>query len=142
MARFRGIKTLQEFSAVHAAFAALSTIREIPTAARSSNKAEPRVAIDTNRLERGPRRILTGRRNGLFAFTALGAERIGVIQSLLATPELHVSLLARWVSHSALTFPGDAVGRAGALCPTLWPARRHRESSPVCGYRVSGLLPW
>ena len=46
------------------------------------------VAIDTN-LERGLRPVPTGRRNWLFAWTELGAERIGVIQSLLVTCRLH-----------------------------------------------------
>ena len=49
---------------------------------------DPAVSVDTNHLERGLRPIPTGRRNWLFAWTELGAQRVGVIQSLLATCRL------------------------------------------------------
>ena len=49
----------------------------------------PEVAIDTNHLERGLRPIPMGRRNWLFAWTELGAERVGAIQSLLTTCRMH-----------------------------------------------------
>ena len=49
---------------------------------------DPEVPIDTNHLERGLRPIPMGRRNWLFAWTELGAERVGAIQSLLATCQL------------------------------------------------------
>lgn len=82
--------------------------------------ADPCVAIDTNHLERGLRRIPTGRRNWLFAWTELGAERIGVIQSLLATCHLHgvnpytylVDVLQRVGEHSS--------ARAAELTPRVW----------------------
>jgi transposase len=47
--------------------------------------SDPDVPIDTNHLERGLRPIRLGRRNWLFAWTEIGAERIGLIQSLLVT---------------------------------------------------------
>ena len=46
---------------------------------------DPEDAIDTSDLERSLRPIPMGRRNWLFALTQLGAERVGAIQSLLAT---------------------------------------------------------
>ncbi len=49
---------------------------------------DPAVPIDTNHLERGLRPIPMGKRNWLFAWTEIGAKRIGVIQSLLATCRL------------------------------------------------------
>ena len=49
---------------------------------------DPEIAIDTNHLERGLRPIPMGRRNWLFAWTELGARRIGAIQSLLTTCQL------------------------------------------------------
>ena len=49
---------------------------------------DPEVAIDTNHLERGLRAIPMGRRNWLFAWTEVGAERVGAIQSLLVTCQL------------------------------------------------------
>ena len=50
--------------------------------------ADPAVAIDTNHLERALRPIPKGKKNWLFAWTEIGAERVGVIQSLLITCRL------------------------------------------------------
>jgi hypothetical protein len=50
--------------------------------------SDPDVPIDTNHLERGLRAIPMGKKNWLFAWTEIGAERIGVIQSLLVTCRL------------------------------------------------------
>ena len=70
---------------------------------------DPGVSIDTNHLERCLRPIPAGRRNWLFAWTELGARRIGVIQSLLATCQLQsvnpytylVDVLQRVARHPA-----------------------------------------
>ena len=51
--------------------------------------SDPAVPIDTNHLERELRPVPMGRKNWLFAWTEIGAERIGVIQSLLVTCRLH-----------------------------------------------------
>ena len=50
---------------------------------------DPEVAIDTNHLERALRPIPMGKRNWLFASTEIGAQRVGIIQSLLVTCRLH-----------------------------------------------------
>jgi len=50
---------------------------------------DPTVAIDTNHLERALRPIPMGRKNWLFCWTEVGAEYVGVIQSLLTTCRLH-----------------------------------------------------
>lgn len=50
--------------------------------------SDPQVPIDTNHLERGLRPIPMGKKNWLFAWTEIGAERIGIIQSLLVTCRL------------------------------------------------------
>ena len=49
---------------------------------------DPDVPIDTNHLERGLRVIPTGKKNWLFCWTEIGAERVAVIQSLLVTCKL------------------------------------------------------
>jgi transposase len=49
---------------------------------------DPRVPIDTNHLERGLRVIPTGKKNWLFCWTEIGADRVAVIQSLLVTCKL------------------------------------------------------
>lgn len=85
--------------------------------------ADPDVPIDTNHLERGLRPIPLGKRNWLFCWTEVGAERVGVIQSLLATCRLHgvnpyaylVDVLQRISVHPA--------SRAIELTPREWKAR-------------------
>jgi transposase len=51
--------------------------------------SDPDVQVDTNHLERALRVIPMGRKNWLFAWTEIGAEQIGIIQSLLVTCRLH-----------------------------------------------------
>ena len=85
--------------------------------------ADAEVPLDTNHLERGLRPIPLGRRNWLFAWTELGAERVGVIQSLLITCTLHgvnpctylVDVLQRVGEHAA--------SRVIELTPRLWKTR-------------------
>lgn len=50
--------------------------------------SDPAVAIDTNHLERALRPIPMGRRNWLFCWTEVGAEHVGIIQSLICTCRL------------------------------------------------------
>jgi hypothetical protein len=50
---------------------------------------DPAVPVDTNHLERALRPIPTGRKNWLFCWTEVGAEKVGIIQSLLSTCVLH-----------------------------------------------------
>ncbi len=50
---------------------------------------DPAVAIDTNHLERALRVIPLCRYNWLFCWSEIGAEQVGIIQSLLSTCRLH-----------------------------------------------------
>jgi hypothetical protein len=82
--------------------------------------SDPDVPIDTNHLERGLRPIPLGRRNWLFAWTEIGAERIGLIQTLLVTCRLQgvdpstylVDVLQRISEHPA--------SQVLDLTPRLW----------------------
>lgn len=82
--------------------------------------SDPDVPIDTNHLERGLRPIPMGKKNYLFAWTEIGAERIGVIQSLLVTCRLQgvdpyvylVDVLQRISEHPA--------SRVIELTPRVW----------------------
>ncbi len=47
--------------------------------------AYPDVPLDTNHLERAIRPIALGRKNWMFCWTELGAQYVGIIQSLLST---------------------------------------------------------
>jgi len=51
--------------------------------------SDPDVPIDTNHLERALRPIPMGRKNWLFCWTEVGAEKVGWAQSLIATCVLH-----------------------------------------------------
>ena len=82
--------------------------------------ANPDVPIDTNHLERTLRPIPMGRKNWLFCWTELGAERVGQIQSLIATCVLHevdpyvylVDVLQRIETHPQ--------SRVSELTPRRW----------------------
>jgi hypothetical protein len=81
---------------------------------------DPDVPIDTNHLERIIRPIPMGRRNWLFCWNELGAQHVGVIQSLISTCRLHgvdpyvylVDVLQRISVHPAR----DVID----LTPRLW----------------------
>jgi len=90
---------------------------------------DPGVPLDTNHLERALRPIPMGRKNWLFCWTELGAERVGQIQSLLSTCVLHgvdpytylVDVLQRIDTH-----PFSAVDQ---LTPRLW--KQHFADAPL-----------
>lgn len=50
---------------------------------------DPAVPLDTNHLESALRPIPMGRKNWLFCWTEMGAEQVGIIQSLISTCKLH-----------------------------------------------------
>lgn len=82
--------------------------------------ADPDVQPDTNHLESALRTIPMGRRNWLFCWTELGAEHVGIIQSLMTTCRLHsvnpydylVDVLQRVGQHPA--------SDVESLTPRLW----------------------
>lgn len=82
--------------------------------------ADDKVAIDTNHLERALRPIPMGKKNWLFCWTEVGAEAVGVIQSLLVTCRLH--------QVDPYTYLVDVLQRVGQhpahlvheLTPRLW----------------------
>jgi transposase len=82
--------------------------------------SDPDVPIDTNHLERTLRVIPMGRKSWLFCWTEVGAEHVGIIQSLIATCRLQgidpytylVDVLQRVGQHPA--------ARVAELTPRLW----------------------
>ena len=92
--------------------------------------AYPNVPLDTNHLEREIRAIALGRRNWLFCWTEVGAQHVGIIQSLLASCRLQgvepyvylVDVLQRIDTH-----PAFDVHR---LTPRLW--KQHFAENPLC----------
>lgn len=51
--------------------------------------SNPHLPLDTNHLERALRVIPMGRKNYLFCWSELGAENLGILQSLMVTCRLH-----------------------------------------------------
>ena len=83
----------------------------------------PDVQPDTNHLERALRPIPMGKKNWMFCWTELGAEHLGIIQSLISTCKLHdinpytylVDVLQRISQHPA--------SDVSDLTPRLWKTR-------------------
>ncbi|HET7629803.1 MAG TPA: IS66 family transposase, partial [Candidatus Saccharimonadales bacterium] len=81
---------------------------------------DPEVPLDTNHLERQIRPIPLGKKNWLFCWTEIGAEHVGLIQSLISTCKLHginvhtylVDVLQRVSVHPA--------SRIEELTPRVW----------------------
>lgn len=81
---------------------------------------DPDVPPDTNHLEREIRPIALGRRNWMFCWTELGAEHVGLIQSLISTCKLHdihpytylIDVLRRISLHPA--------SKVEELTPRMW----------------------
>ena len=90
---------------------------------------DPEVPIDTNHLERALRPIPMGRRNWLFCWTELGAQQVGIIQSLLVTCKLYginphtylVDVLQRISQHP--------VRQVLELTPRAW--KQHFAANPL-----------
>ena len=98
--------------------------------------SNPNVSIDTNHLERALRTIPMGRKNWLFCWTEVGAEKVGWAQSLLSTCVLHdvdpyiylIDVLQRVDTH-----PFD---RVHELTPRLW--KHHFGDDPMRSALVRG----
>jgi transposase len=89
----------------------------------------PNVPIDTNHLEREIRPIALGRKNWLFCWTEVGAQAVGIFQSLLSTCRLQgvdpytylVDVLQRVETHPA--------SQVALLTPRLW--KEHFAENPL-----------
>ncbi len=100
--------------------------------------SDPDVPIDTNHLERAIRAIPMGRRNWLFCWSELGAEHVGIIQSLVSTCRMHkvdpyiwlVDVLQRIAIHPARD--------VAQLTPRLW--KQHFAANPLTSDIGKGVL--
>lgn len=89
----------------------------------------PAVPLDTNHLERQIRPIAVGRKNWLFCWTEVGAQYVGIVQSLLASCRLQgldpyvylVDVFQRIDTHPAF--------EVHLLTPCLW--KRHFAAHPL-----------
>lgn len=81
---------------------------------------EPDVPLDTNHLERALRPIPMGRKNWLFCWTELGAEHVGIIQSLITTCRLHDINPTTYLTDVLLRISEHPASQATDLTPRVW----------------------
>ena len=90
---------------------------------------EPEVQLDTNHLERTLRCIPMGRRNWLFSWTELGAEQVGIIQSLICTCKLHGIDPYIYLTDVLLRVAVHPANQVELLTPRLW--KEHFAAEPM-----------
>lgn len=81
---------------------------------------DPDVALDTNHLERALRPIPMGRKAWLFCWTELGAEHVGIIQSLITTCKLHDINPYTYLTDVLLRINDHPASQVAQLTPRLW----------------------
>lgn len=81
---------------------------------------EPDVPLDTNHLERALRAIPMGRKNWLFCWTELGAEHVGIIQSLITTCKLHGVHPYTYLTDVLLRINHHPASQVLDLTPRVW----------------------
>ncbi|MHA7881553.1 MAG: IS66 family transposase [Saccharospirillum sp.] len=102
---------------------------------------EPDVPMDTNHLERALRPIPMGRKNWLFCWSELGAEHVGVIQSLITTCKLHDINPYPYLTDVLLRVGDHPAKEVQDLTPRLWKERfaadpRQSDLYMACNHSV------
>lgn len=90
---------------------------------------DPGVPLDTNHLERTLRPIPMGRKNWLFCWTEIGAEHVGIIQSLITTCKLHDLNPYTYLTDVLLRISEHPASRVAELTPRLW--KEHFANKPL-----------
>ncbi|MBB1485639.1 IS66 family transposase [Oceanospirillum sp. D5] len=81
---------------------------------------EPNVPLDTNHLERALRPIPMGRKNWLFCWTEVGAEHVGIIQSLICTCKQHKINPYTYLTNVLLRINQHPASQVEDLTSRLW----------------------
>ncbi|MFN3711931.1 MAG: IS66 family transposase, partial [Alishewanella aestuarii] len=81
---------------------------------------DPNVPLDTNHLERALRPIPMGRKNWLFCWTEIGAEHVGIIQSLIVTCRLHDINVNDYLTDVLLRISQHPASLVHELTPRYW----------------------
>jgi transposase len=92
--------------------------------------SDPHVPLDTNHLERALRVVPMGRRNWLFCWTELGAEYVGIIQSLLVTCRLQDVDPFDYLVDVLQRVKDPAVTDYSLLTPRLWKEHFGKKQQP------------
>ena len=104
--------------------------------------SDPDVPIDTNHLERALRVIPMGRKNWLFNWTEVGAEYVGVIQSLLTTCRLHNINPYTYLVDVLQRVGGHPASKVEELTPRVWKTKFAKDllQSDLSEFGKNGLL--
>jgi hypothetical protein len=89
----------------------------------------PDVPVDTNHLEREIRPIALGRKNWLFAWTEIGAQHVGVIQSLIRTCRLQTIDPYTYLADVLQRVSIHPAAEVQLLTPRLW--KQHFAENPL-----------
>jgi len=81
---------------------------------------DPAVPLDTNHLERALRPIPMGRKNWMFCWTEIGAEHVGIIQSLISTCKLYNLNTYTYLTDVLLRISDHPASRVDELTPRVW----------------------
>lgn len=81
---------------------------------------DPDVPMDTNHLEREIRPIPLGRKNWMFCWTELGAEHVGIIQSLISTCKLHDINPYTYLTDVLQRVSDHPASKIDELTPRVW----------------------
>lgn len=84
---------------------------------------DPDVPLDTNHLERTLRPIPVGRKSWLFCWTEIGAEHVGIIQSLISTCKLHDVNPYTYLTDVLLRISEHPARQVAELTPRQWKER-------------------
>lgn len=90
---------------------------------------DPDVPIDTNHIERALRVIPMGRKSWLFCWTELGAQHVGIIQSLIVTCRLHGLDPYTYLVDVLQRVGEQPASRVAELTPRLW--KTHFADRPL-----------
>lgn len=82
--------------------------------------ANPDVPMDTNHLERGLRCIPMGRKNWNFCWTEVGAEHVGIIQSLITTCKLQGVNVTTYLIDVLQRIAHHPNSKIEELTPRMW----------------------
>ena len=81
---------------------------------------DPKLLLDNNAAERALRIIALGRKNSLFAGSAEKAQNLAVIQSIIATCQLHSVNPYDYIRHMLVEIQTHPAARIGELMPWRW----------------------
>lgn len=100
----------------------------------------PDLPMDTNHLEREIRPVPLGRKNWMFCWTELGAEHVGIIQSLISTCKLQGINPHTYLADVLQRVSIHPASQIEHLTPRLW--QEHYASMPMVSALDRNSTAW